>query len=189
MILFLLILEKFNTVLGKSVEPEFLATGFSTIFGLDYDETLAKVNSNSSVSVIAKKVEKDVISTLEEWMKQNKIVSGINIDEDSKRYYPYGSLASNLIGFCGTEKGLEGLEAKWNTLLTGTSGKIVTTTDLKKDAISDENQLYVAAENGSNIYLTIDTVVQNIAEKYLEQGVIENKAEARNSNYYESKQW
>ena len=54
-------------------------------------------------------------------MKDNKITAGINVDEDSKRSYPYSNLASNLIGFCGTDNnGLSGLEATWNDVLTGT---------------------------------------------------------------------
>lgn len=57
-------------------------------------------------------------------MEEEKIYSGINIDEDSKRYYPYGNLASNLIGFCGDENiGLEGLENEFDDLLTGTPRK------------------------------------------------------------------
>ena len=160
---------------GKLVPNEVLATAFSQIFSLNYEETLEKVSSNTSVVTIAKKVEKTLIEDLQKWMKENKVTSGINIDEDSKRFYPYDSLASNLLGFCGSDnQGLEGLEAKWEDVLTGTAGKIVTTTNVNKEAISDENELYVPAENGSNIYLTIDANIQSIVEKYLENAVIEN---------------
>ena len=109
-------------------------------------------------------------------MNENKIVSGINIDEDSKRTYPYESLASNIIGFYGTDKGLEGIEAAWDDELSGTPGRIVTSTNVNKQAISDENEQYIPAQNGSDIYLTIDVTVQAIAEKYLNQAVKENKA-------------
>lgn len=159
----------------KTVPSEILAEGLSNIFELDYNETLEKVNSNRSVVVIAKKVETDKVTELQAWMKENKISTGINIDEDSKRYYPCNDLASNVIGFCGSDNvGLWGIEERWNDVLTGTSGKIVTAKDGKGGVISDENEQYVAVENGNNIYLTIDTKIQGIAEKYLEQAVTEN---------------
>ena len=109
---------------------EKVAKALSDIFELDYDEILTKVSSESKVAqTIAKKQEKDKIDELKAWMKENNVYSGINIDEDTKRYYPYNNLASNLIGFCGTDnQGLEGLEAKWDSVLTGTPGKIVSST-------------------------------------------------------------
>lgn len=76
-----------------------VATGLSQIFELDYEETLAKVNSTSSFETIIKKVENDKVQELQKWMTDNKITSGINIDEDTKRYYPYNNLASQVIGF------------------------------------------------------------------------------------------
>jgi len=79
---------------------EEVAHGLSEIFELNYEETLNKVNSTSSVETIARKVEQDKITKLKEWMKSSKINIGINIDEDSKRYYPYNNVASGLIGFC-----------------------------------------------------------------------------------------
>lgn len=161
---------------GSKVEAEVVAEGLAKIFDLDYEETLEKVNSDKSVVVIAKKVDTDKITKLEEWMAEEGITAGINIDEDSQRNYPYGSLASNLIGFCSSDNvGLWGLEERWNDTLTGTSGKIVTATDVNDEAISSDNDQYVAVENGNNIYLTIDTTIQSIAEKYLEQAVTENE--------------
>lgn len=161
---------------GSIVPNEVLASGFAEIFSIDYEEILAELNSDSALVTVAKKVEKNFVDRLNVWMEENKIVSGINIDEDSKRTYPYNNLASNIIGFCGNDKGLEGIEAEWDEELSGTPGRIVTSTNVNKQAISDENEQYIPAQNGSDIYLTIDTTVQGIAEKYLEQAVIENKA-------------
>lgn len=160
---------------NKKVDNEVIAKGLSEIFDTTFEELIEKLNSGSSVIVIEKKVETDKINRLKQWMSVNKITAGINIDEDSKRYYPYDSLASNLLGFCGSDNsGLTGLEEKWNDILTGTSGKIVTVKDVNNNPISDNNEQYIPAENGSNIYLTIDSTVQAISEKYLEQAVIEN---------------
>ncbi len=161
---------------GTTVPNEFLASSFSEIFSIDYDEILQELNSEKSIVTIAKRVEKPTIDNLKNWMEDNKIASGINIDEDSKRTYPYENLASNIIGFYGSDKGLEGIEAAWDNELSGTPGRIITTTNVNKQAISDENEQYVPAQNGSDIYLTIDVRIQSIAEKYLEQAVKKNKA-------------
>lgn len=156
-------------------KKEKIAKAFSEIFELNYDEVLQKLNSTSSVQTIIKKVEKDKIDKLKDWMKENDIYAGINIDEDTKRYYPYNNLASHVIGFCGDDnQGLYGIEQKWDKYLTGTPGKIVTTTDVNKDEIIDKNQQYIEAENGSDIVLSIDANIQLIAEKYLKQAVEEN---------------
>ena len=115
------------TILSKEKTKELkekVAKELSDVFGLDYNETLEKVNSENSIETIAKKVEEDKITTLKTWMKENDISSGINIDSDTKRYYPYDNLASNLIGFCGSDnQGLEGLEYYWDSVLTGTPRK------------------------------------------------------------------
>lgn len=171
-------------IVGKTDEEtknkkEKLAKAFSDIFQLDYNETLEKLNSNSSVQTIAKKVDKDKIDQLKQWMSDEKISTGINIDEDTKRVYPYNNLASNLIGFCGTDNvGLQGIEDKWNKVLQGTPGKLTTATDAIQEEIPDSNQTYIPAENGSDIVLTIDVYIQTILEKYLKQAVEENYAES-----------
>lgn len=163
---------------SQITKKEEVAKALSDIFELDYTETLEKVNSTSSVVTIAKKVEKDKVSKLTDWMSKNKITTGINIDKDSKRYYPYSDLASNLIGFTGTDNnGLEGIELKWDSVLAGTAGKLVTTGDVHNDEISSDNDQYIAVENGSNLYLTIDVNVQLIVEKYLKEYAEKNECE------------
>ena len=162
-----------NLISDKYKEP--IAKALSEIFELDYNEVFEKVNSNASFKTIIKKVEQDKISQLEKWMSDNKISRGINIDSDSKRYYPYNNLASSLLGFCGTDnQGLYGIEYTWDSVLTGVPGRITTLKDSKSQAIPDENEIYIDAENGSDIILTIDYNLQAIAEKYLKQAVTEN---------------
>ena len=155
---------------------EKVSKAFSEIFELDYDEVYSKVTSTSAVQTIAKKVEEDKINQLKAWMDENEIYAGINIDTDTKRYYYYNNLASNLIGFCGDDnQGLAGLEYYWNSVLTGTPGKITTSQDAAQDIISNDKENYIPAQNGSNITLTIDYNIQNIAQKYLKQAVIDNE--------------
>ena len=160
---------------NKDVPNNVVAEGLSNIFNVTYEEMIEKLESGKSVVIVEKKVDKEKVDKLKKWMADNKITAGINVDEDSKRFYPYNNLASNLIGFCGTENtGRTGLEERWNRVLTGTAGKVVTTVDLHKNPISDEDEQYIASEDGSNIYLTIDVLIQSTAEKYLEQAMQEN---------------
>ena len=103
------------------VSNELLAEKFSELFDLKYDDVLEDLSSTSLVVTIVKKVENTKSEELKKWMETNSITSGINIDEDTKRTYPYDSLASHLIGFCGSDnQGLEGLEAEWDDTLKGT---------------------------------------------------------------------
>ena len=154
---------------------ETVAKGLSDIFALDYNETLAKVNSESQVETIIKKVEQEKVDELKNWMDENDISVGINIDEDTKRYYPYGELASSVIGFCGSDnQGLSGIESKWDSVLTGTPGKIVSSKGSDQQEIPDAEETYISAENGSDLTLTLDLNIQTIIEKYLKQAVEEN---------------
>ncbi len=151
---------------------ETIAIGLSEIFALDYNEVLTKVQSTATVETIIKKVEQDKVDALVTWMDEYDIKVGINIDEDIKRYYPYDNVLSSVIGFCGTDNtGLAGLEYTWNNVLTGTPGKIVSSQGNDQREIPNSEETYIAAENGSDIELTVDLNIQTIAEKYLEQAI------------------
>ena len=168
-------LVKYND--KSEVNKEFLAHSFSSIFKLDYEELLKKIQESDSYVTITTKVEVDKISELKNWMKENKISSGINIDSSVKRFYPYNTLASNLIGFTGTDNsGLWGLENSLDSILSGTNGKVVTLIDSVNSEIPNQEQTYIEAKNGSNVYLTIDVKIQSIVEKYLSQAVNDNNA-------------
>lgn len=157
-------------------DKEKVAQALSNIFELDYEKVLKKVKKNSSIETIIKKVEKEKADELRLWMKENNIQTGINIDEDTKRYYPYGDLASHVIGFCGSDnQGLDGVEAKYNTILKGTNGSIEKMTDARGGEIGTEGEDYIAAIDGDSIVLSIDMTIQSIVEKYLEEACIDNK--------------
>ena len=155
---------------------ELVAKGLSDVFKLDYKETLAKVNSTSSVETIIKKVEQDKVNELKTWMKENKIGVGINIDEDTKRYYPYNNLASQVIGVCGADnQGLSGIEYSYDSILKGVSGQITTSTDAANGEIPNSVESFVEAEDGYNLNLTIDVNIQRIVEKHLKKAAESNK--------------
>ncbi len=160
----------------KKDDKEKVAKALAEIFELNYDEILQKVTSDTQVETIIKKVEQEKVEQLKQWMEENKLSIGINIDEDTKRYYPYSSVASNVIGFCGNDnQGLSGIEAKWESVLTGTPGKIVSSKGSDQREIPNAEETYISAENGSDLTLTIDLNVQSIVEKYLKQAVEENR--------------
>lgn len=156
-------------------DKEKVAKILSDIFELDYEKTLKKVTKRSSIETIAKKVEKEKTDELRVWMEQNNITTGINIDEDTKRYYPYNNVAAQIIGFCGSDnQGLDGIEAKYDTQLKGKQGAIKRHTDAKGKEIGDEGENYVSAVDGNDLVLTIDLTIQSIVEKYLEEACIDN---------------
>ena len=165
----------------NAISLELLANSFSSIFSLDYEETLQKLSEAKSYVEIAKKVDNDKILLLQDFIKNNDIVSGISISNDIQRYYPYDNLAANLIGFTGTDiQGLVGLESSLDDILSGTPGKIVSALDSTKSEIPNSQQSYIEVQDGSNITLTIDVNIQSVAEKYLEQAVNEHSADGGN---------
>ena len=154
---------------------EKVAKKLSELFELDYDTVLKKVSKRSSIETIIKKVDKEKTDNLRVWMKENNITEGINIDEDTKRYYPYNTVASQIIGFCGSDnQGLDGIEAKYENELKGTKGSIQRHTDATGGEIGEEGENYVPAIDGNDLVLTIDLTIQSIAEKYLEEACIDN---------------
>lgn len=178
------VLAQSSTVETVTVNPgnisaenkEKVAKKLAEIFELDYEKVLKKVSKRSSIETIAKRVNKEKTDQLREWMEENKITVGINIDEDTKRYYPYNNFASQIIGFCGSDnQGLDGIEAKYDKELSGTKGAIKRHTDAKGGEIGEEGESYVSAINGNDLVLTIDINIQSIVEKYLKEACIDNK--------------
>lgn len=154
------ILRENNLDLNK----EEFAIKIAEIFKLEKEDILKKVNSENSYEPIIEKQEKEKVDKLKEYIKEKEII-GVNIDPDFKRHYPYGKLAANIIGFCGTDNfGLEGLELELNDILVGKKGKLKLIPSVYNAQNSGQN---ISAEDGSNVYLTIDIKIQQILEKYL----------------------
>lgn len=157
-------------------DKERVARAFADIFSLDYEQVLKKVSKNSSIETIVKKVDKEETDKLRVWMEENKISKGINIDEDSKRYYPYSTLAAHVIGFTGSDnQGLDGIESRYDLVLKGSAGKILKMTDATGGNMEKEGENYEPAINGDDLILSLDMTVQSIAEKYLTEACVDNK--------------
>ena len=175
------VLAMSSSVESVSVNPtnitnenkEKVAKALSEIFELDYETVFKKVSKKSSIETIVKKVDKEKTDELRKWMEDTGISAGINIDEDSKRYYPYNDLAAQVIGFCGSDnQGLDGIEAKYDEVLKGVNGKIERQTNATGESLGEEK--YVAPVDGNSLTLTIDMTIQSIVEKYLEEACIDN---------------
>ena len=163
-----------NPTLIPSEQKEKVARALCEIFELDYETVLKKVSKRSSIETIIKKVDKEKTDKLRTWISENGITTGINIDEDSKRFYPYNDLAAQVIGFCGSDnQGLDGIEAKYDNELKGSNGKIQRQTNAAGESLGGEE--YIPAIDGNNLFLTIDMTIQSIVEKYLEEACIDNK--------------
>ena len=164
-----------NPVNINKENKEKVAKKLSELFDLNYENVLKKVSKKSSIETIVKKVDKEKTDELRIWLEENNITTGVNIDVDTKRYYPYNTLASQIIGFCGSDnQGLMGIEAKYENELKGVKGSIVKLTDAKGGNLDEEGEEYIDAVDGNDLILTIDATIQGIAEKYLEEACIDN---------------
>ncbi|NCB73737.1 MAG: PASTA domain-containing protein [Clostridia bacterium] len=154
-------------------DPALIAQGLSEILGVDYDSIMAKAaNTKSWYQTISRKVEPEVSDKVREF-KNKYDLKGVKIEEDSKRYYPYSSLAAQVIGFVGTDNtGLSGVEAYDNDILTGVNGRIVRAKNAAgTDMLFTNFEDYYDAQDGQDVVLTIDSTIQYYVEKHLEQAV------------------
>ena len=154
-------------------DAEAIAKGLSEILGVDYETILKRAqNTKSWYEVVARKVEPEVSEKVREFKAEGGY-SGVKIEADTKRYYPNGSLASHVIGFVGLEnKGLGGVEARYDSLLSGKNGYVMrSTTAAGTDMLYSSYEDYVDAEDGQSLSLTIDSTIQYYIEKHLAQAV------------------
>ena len=157
-----------------------LSTGLADILGLDAEDIYKRTEGTSYYDVLKTKVETDVKDRLVQFIEENDLGNTIQLQEDYKRYYPFGSFASTIIGFTGTDgQGLAGLEAYYDEYLSGTAGRLVTAKNAVGTDMPFQYEQKVEAQDGYNLVLTIDEVVQHYLEQALEEGVENNKVENR----------
>ena len=149
-----------------------IAEGLSEILETDRDGIIEKMEDTKSMyKVIRRKVEKDMADEVRAFINENEL-TGIYLVADSKRYYPYGSLASHIIGFVGTDNdGLEGTELLYDEYLTGTNGKVITAKNGAGTEMLYTYETYYDAESGNNLKTTLDTTIQYYLRKHLEAAV------------------
>ena len=125
-----------------------------------------------SYESVAKKVEKPTVDAVRQWLSDTGY-TGVNLDQDTKRYYPNSSLACHLIGFVGTDNyGLEGIEAKYDEALSGSPGRTVRATNaMGTELLFSQFEEYYPGEDGFDVVTTIDETIQYYVEKHLKQAV------------------
>lgn len=164
----------------KDSNRETIAEGLSQILGIDKSKILERSRKKTYYDVLKGKVESDVKDQIVAFKEKNKIGNGIRLVEDYKRYYPYGAFASTVLGFTGTDsQGLDGIEAEYDSYLTGVSGRLVTAKNAIGTDMPFQFEQEVTAKNGDSLVLTIDEVVQHFLEKNLEEGLANNKVQNR----------
>lgn len=176
------------TVWDVTVSPSYIksdaernktADALSQILDIDRQTLYNKINQRISYVVIAKRIEKPTQELVANYIKENNI-GYIGLVEDSKRYYPYGNFASQLLGFTGTDdQGLSGVEAQYNSVLKGTPGRLVTAKNAHGTDMPYNYSDYVPPQDGNNVVLTIDEVVQHDLENSLRQAVADNNVTNR----------
>lgn len=159
-----------------------IATNLSAILDLDYETVLGYINKNSSYVKVKQNVEKPEADKVREYIANStyKVGEYIGLDESSKRYYPNDSLASVVLGFVGTDnQGLSGLELQYDDTLTGIPGRVVSAKDATGNNMPLSYEIEVEATPGNSLITSIDSYVQNVCEKYLQQAIIDNKVTER----------
>ena len=142
----------------------------SKTLGVEYGEVLEKANKSDRMDeTIKKQASDDEADQIREFIRANGLSQQIHLEQGYKRWYPYGSLASHVIGVCGTDGGLGGLELYYNEELTGKPGRLITAKNAQGVRIPSDYSAYVEAENGYNIVTTIDVKIQNVLEKYVKE--------------------
>lgn len=157
------------------VTEEFIAQGLSEILDVDYNEIMEKMSDTKSwYKTIIRRIEPELADKVRTFKNENNLI-GVKLDEDSKRYYPYGSLAAHVIGFVGNENsGLSGLEFVYNEELSGVNGRVVRAKNAAgTDMLFTSFEDYYDAQPGNSIYTTIDANIQYYLEKHLRQAVID----------------
>jgi stage V sporulation protein D (sporulation-specific penicillin-binding protein) len=161
-------------------QRELIANGLSQILGVNKDDIIKSSKKKTYYEKIKSKVESDVRDKVLQFKTDHHITSAISLDENYKRYYPYGRFAATVLGFTGTDsQGLSGVEAEYDSELTGTPGRLVTAQNAVGTDMNFQYEQEVPAKDGDSLVLTIDEVVQHYVEKYLAEGLTNNNVQNR----------
>ncbi len=159
--------------IAEAGNAEEVATNLSQILGMEKDEVYSIITKNTGYEIVKRRVEKEPADAIRELN-----IKGVYLSEDTKRYYPYGDLASHVIGFVGTDnQGLNGVEMIFDKYLKGLPGRVVSAKNARGTDMPFKYEKYINPENGANLVLTLDEVVQHFVEKHLEQAVADYKVE------------
>lgn len=164
----------------KDKQRDLIVDEFANLFGYDADEKKEfydRTTHQNHYELVEKKVENNIKEKLSKFVSKNELGGCIGTEQTTKRYYPYGTLASSVIGFTGADdQGLSGIEAYYDEQLTGTNGRIITAKDAKSNNIANDYETSIAATDGDSIVLTINQTIQYYLEKELRETMNEYQA-------------
>lgn len=156
----------------NKVDVDALSNALARILDLDASwikEQAADVKYR--YKMLKRRQTQEICDQVREYISANKII-GVHLEPDSMRYYPYGTLAAQMLGFTNTENvGSEGLESYYNSYLEGTAGAVITTKGNNETEMLYSYEKYYQASDGDSVVLTIDTTVQYYLEKQLQDAV------------------
>ena len=159
-------------IVENDQDQNLIANGLAEILNLDAADILKKMEkTNSQYEILKKKADDELADKVREFINKNEL-RGVFLRPTSKRSYPKGTLASQVIGFANDNGGSMGLEATYNNELTGENGMVVTARDRDGRSVLYQYDQYFDAENGCDLHTTLDTTIQY----YLEKGVQELEA-------------
>lgn len=155
-------------------EPEKVIDVLTEELGLERDQVKKRVEKNSSIERIKTNVDKQTGDKIREYD-----LAGVKVDEDYKRNYPYGNLASKVLGFTGSDnQGIVGLEVKYESILKGTDGQILTMTDARGVELSDTGEGRKEPVSGKNLILSLDANLQEYAQQAAYQALEQKQADS-----------
>lgn len=155
-------------------EPEKVIDVLTEELGMERDQVKKRVEKNSSIERIKTNVDKQTGDKIREYD-----LAGVKVDEDYKRNYPYGNLASKVLGFTGSDnQGIVGLEVKYESILKGTDGQILTMTDARGVELSDTGEGRKEPVSGKNLILSLDANLQEYAQQAAYQALEQKQADS-----------
>jgi stage V sporulation protein D (sporulation-specific penicillin-binding protein) len=153
-------------------DKDAVANALSEVLSMDKNSLAQKIIAKKDTVLIKKKVDADKVKLLRE-----KELAGIIFNDDSKRFYPQSNFASYVLGFTNNDnQGQDGVELTYEKYLNGFPGRNIMMTDAHGQMLPGSDTKYYEPEDGLNLVLTLDEVIQHFAEKAVENAVIENKA-------------
>lgn len=161
--------------IDKNGNAELVSKGLSEILGVDYDKIYALTQkTHRADETVLKKATEEQADAVRAFILANDLKLQVHLEAGSSRFYPFSSLAANVIGVVGTDQGLSGLELEYNSFLRGESGKYITSKDAQGGQMPGKYDTYIDASNGANLVTTIDVTIQRALEKQVKQAYLDS---------------
>ena len=163
-----------SVIHSQITDPERVIQVLADELGIEKEMILKRIEKVSSREKIKTNVEKETGDRIRAYE-----LDGVKVDEDFKRYYPYGNLASKVLGFTGGDnQGIIGLEVKYENYLKGVNGMILTTTDARGIELADTLEDRVEPVSGDTLQVSLDYNIQEYAQQAAEKVMEEKQADA-----------